>query len=170
MDSWSIHRSVAGRVASPRHAAGDRAASLAPGRSLRRDLGRFAVIGVASTAAYTLLFAVFRTLLAATPASALALLVSAIGNTAANRRLTFGVRGRQSLVRDHGAGLAAFGIALAITTGSMGLLSMVAPNAGRVVELGLLTLANGLATVIRFVLLRTWIAGPRSVLSNPSRA
>ncbi len=86
----------------------------------------------------------------------LALFVTAFGNTAANRRLTFGVRGRESLVRDHLAGLTAFGVALAITTATIALLEFVAPNPGRVFDA--LIAANALATIARFALLRSWIA------------
>jgi putative flippase GtrA len=167
------HRSVAGSDASPRHAAGDRAAtgrhgSSAP-RSLARDLGSFAMIGLVSTAAYAILFSLFRGFVPAITANALALCITAFGNTAANRRLTFGIQGRQSLIRDHGAGLVAFLIALSITTGSIGALHAVAPAAGRAVELAILTIANVLATAIRFVLLRAWIAGRRAALLLPSR-
>jgi putative flippase GtrA len=172
MDSQSAHRSVADSVASPRHVAGDRAAShgWSSRGSLGWHVGSFALIGVASTVAYAVLYTAFRSVLPATDANALALLISAIGNTAANRRLTFGVRGRQSVIRDHGAGLAAFAIALGLTSGSISLLHALAPGAGRPVELVVLTLANVLATVVRFALLRAWIARPRPALSSPSRA
>jgi putative flippase GtrA len=139
-------------------------------RSLAAHIGSFALIGVASTAAYSVLFAALRIALPAAEANGLALLVTAIGNTAANRRLTFGIRGRGSLIRDHGTGLAAFAIALAITSGSIGLLQALVPHAGRTVELGVLTVANALATVVRFVVLRSRLARPRSANPYPSRA
>ena len=50
-----------------------------------------------STIAYALLFLAFSGALGAAAANALALAVTAIGNTAANRRLTFGLRGRDGL-------------------------------------------------------------------------
>src|SRR5213595_3700455 len=53
------------------------------------QVARFGAIGVASTIAYTLLYLALRHVLAAQAANAIALLVTAIGNTAANRRLTF---------------------------------------------------------------------------------
>ena len=49
------------------------------------------MVGVACTAAYAVLFLLLRTVAGAQPANLLALLLTAIGNTAANRRLTFGV-------------------------------------------------------------------------------
>ena len=56
-------------------------------------LVRFASIGVVSTVAYLVLFLLFRNAVDAQPANLLALLVTAVVNTAANRRLTFGVKG-----------------------------------------------------------------------------
>ena len=119
-----------------------------------RQAGSFAIIGVASTLAYVALFAILRTASPAAIANALALVLTAIGNTAANRRLTFDVQGRDGLARDHAAGLLAFAIALAITTASLAGLDGVAPGAGRPAELAVLVAANALATVVRFLLLR----------------
>jgi putative flippase GtrA len=131
-----------------------------PHRTLAAQVRRFAVIGIASTAAWAILYLLLRGVLASLPANAIALVITAIGNTAANRRLTFGVRGRESVLRHHAAGLAAFGLALGLTSGAALLLDLVAPHAGRVVEVGLLTAANLVATAGRFVLLRTWIGRP----------
>src|SRR3954468_18790474 len=55
---------------------------------------RFLGVGVVSTLAYAALFLLLRAPLGADGANALALAVTAVGNTAANRRLTFRVRGR----------------------------------------------------------------------------
>ena len=129
----------------------------------------FAIIGVLSTLAYAALFGLIRTVASAPVANAVALVVTAVANTAANRRLTFGVRGRESLVRDHLAGLIAFGAALAITTASIATLALVAPSAGRVLELVVLIAANGVATAARFLLLRAWIdRRPGAAPSTPS--
>jgi len=122
---------------------------------------RFAAIGVLSTLAYAGLYALLRGVVDAPLANGLALTATAIGNTAANRRLTFGVRGRRSLGRDHLAGLFAHGVALSLTTPAAALLGAVAPHVGRPAELAVLIAANGLASVARFVLLRSWIAGGR---------
>ena len=127
-----------------------------------RQIGSFAAIGVVSTLAYVVLFALFRGTLPATLANAAALLLTAIGNTAANRRLTFGVKGRDGLGRHHVGGLVAFLVALAITTASIAALQVAAPRAGRLLEVSVLVAANVLATTVRFVLLRTWI-DPRPV-------
>ncbi len=55
---------------------------------------RFGAVGVLSTAAYALLYLLFSAVMTGFVANFLALLVTAIANTAANRRFTFGVRGR----------------------------------------------------------------------------
>jgi putative flippase GtrA len=126
---------------------------------LGRQLLSFAVIGVISTAAWAVLYLLLRRWLGPVGANAVALVLTAIGNTAANRRLTFGVQGREGLLRDHGAGLLAFGFALAITSGAAALLGAVAPQASRLVELTVLIVANAVATLGRFVLLRAWVGG-----------
>ncbi len=143
--------------------------TLAPWHSRRRPVAssvmtqarRFAAIGVVSTLAYAGLYALLRGVASAPLANAVALTATAVGNTAANRRLTFGVRGRGSLGRHHLAGLLAHGVALSITTPAAALLAVLAPQAGRPVELAVLIAANTLATIARFVLLRSWIAGGR---------
>ncbi|TMG21097.1 MAG: glycosyltransferase [Chloroflexi bacterium] len=117
---------------------------------------RFAAIGVVSTLAYLAIYSLLRTATTAVAANAIALIVTAVGNTAANRRLTFGVRGRESLGRHHLAGLVALGLALSITSASVALLGAVAPASGGVVELAALAAANGVATLARFQVLR-WV-------------
>ena len=157
----SLLRPAAGEpVDPPPSTAGGRASIVALASSrLGRQLLSFAVIGVASTTAWAVLYLVLRRWLGPVGANAVALVLTAIGNTAANRRLTFGVQGRDGLLRDHGAGLLAFGFALAITTGAAALLGAVAPHASRLVELAVLVVANAIATLGRFVLLRAWVGG-----------
>ena len=81
-----------------------------PTRLLRSRLGReaivFGAIGVASTAAYAVVYLLLRSVTGATAANALALVITAVANTAANRRLAFGVHGRDTLVRDQEIGRA----------------------------------------------------------------
>jgi putative flippase GtrA len=87
----------------------------------------------------------------------LALLATTIANTAANRRLTFGVRGRAGSARHQVQGLAVFGIGLGLTNGALALLGHLVPDASRPVELVALVVANAVATVVRFVLFRVWV-------------
>ncbi|MFF4879903.1 glycosyltransferase [Micromonospora sp. NPDC000668] len=121
---------------------------------LPRQLVRFAAVGVASTLAYLLLFVATRGALGAQPANLLALLVTAVANTAANRRLTFGISGRRHAGRHHVQGLLAFALGLALTSGSLAVLHAVDGAPTRLVELAVLVAANLAATVLRFVLLR----------------
>jgi len=133
----------------------------APPRSLLRQVVRFGAVGVLSTLAYVVLFVLTRGWLGAQTANLVALLVTAIGNTAANRRFTFAAAGRGRAGRHHVEGLIVFAIALAITSGSLALLHGVSPTPHGGVELGVLVAANLLATVVRFLLLRGWVFHPR---------
>ncbi|MBW4717010.1 bifunctional glycosyltransferase family 2/GtrA family protein [Saccharothrix obliqua] len=120
---------------------------------LFRQLVRFAAVGVASTLAYLLLFVVLRGGLGAQGANLVALLVTAIANTAANRRFTFGVRGGRHIGRHQFEGLVVFALGLALTSGSLALLHRFGGTAEVVTVVG----ANLLATVLRFLLLRNWV-------------
>lgn len=127
---------------------------------LFRQLVRFAAVGVISTLAYLLLFVSLRGGLGAQGANLVALLVTAIANTAANRRFTFGVRGRRGAGRHQFEGLLVFGLGLALTSGSLALLHLFAAPGGPA-ELVAVVGANLLATVLRFLLLRNWVFRPR---------
>jgi putative flippase GtrA len=120
---------------------------------------RFAGIGVLSTLAYLLLFVLLRPLGAQT-ANLTALLVTAVANTAANRRFTFGVRGAGA-ARHQAQGLIVFALGLGLTSGSLALLTHTQHHPSRVVELIVLIAANGAATVLRFVLMREWVFASR---------
>lgn len=134
--------------------------SAAP-RSLLRQVVRFSAVGVTSTAAYIVLFVLLQGWAGAQWANLFALLVTAIGNTAANRRFTFGVSGRSHVRRHHVEGLIVFGIALGITSGALGLLHTTMQSPHHLLELAVLVAANLLATAVRFVLLRGWVFHPR---------
>src|SRR5580693_6307559 len=126
----------------------------APGE-LRLQIASFAVVGIASTIAYVLLYLLLRGVMSAQAANVASLLVTAVANTAANRRLTFGISGRQHAARHQVKGLIAFGIGLALTSGALAMLH----SPGRGLEVSVLVAANLVATVIRFVLYRTWVFG-----------
>jgi putative flippase GtrA len=128
---------------------------------LGTQLARFTVIGVASTLAYLVLYALLRAETSAQSANLFSLLVTAIANTVLNRRITFGVRGPARAVRDQAQGLLIFAVGLALTSGSLDVLYAVSAHPSRVVELAVLTAANLTATVLRFLLLRSWVFGPR---------
>jgi glycosyltransferase involved in cell wall biosynthesis len=73
------------------------------------EMGRFVLVGVASTILYLLLFVALRGAVRPLAANAAALALSAIFNTGANRRFTFGRRGRAGLLTHHLQGLGVFG-------------------------------------------------------------
>jgi len=118
---------------------------------------RFAAVGALSTVAYALLYLLFQLVMPGQVANFGALLVTAIANTTANRRFTFGVRGRRRAVRHQFQGLIVFGIAWAITSGSLALLHLARPDASSLTSLAVLTAANLLATLVRFLLFRVWV-------------
>jgi putative flippase GtrA len=128
---------------------------------------RFALVGGASTLAYALLYLMLRPLFGGQAANFLSLLLTAIGNTWANRWFTFGVSGRLGAVRHHLQGLVVFGIAWCITAGSLLTLHMTQPHASPLTEILVLTAANLAATVVRFVLLRGWVFRSRRVAPVP---
>jgi putative flippase GtrA len=121
------------------------------------QLVRFAVIGVLSTLAYVALFLLLRGPVGAQAANLVGLLTTAVANTAANRRLTFGIRGRGGAARAQFQGLVVFGVGLALTSGSLALLHALDGDPSRAGELLLLVVANALATLLRFVLFRGWV-------------
>ncbi len=123
---------------------------------LVRQALRFGAVGVASTLAYLLLFVLLHPMVGGQMANLLALGTTAVANTAANRRFTFGVRGSDEAGKHQLQGLLVFGAALAITSGSLALLHLLT-DPSRGLELTVLVLANLAATVVRFVALRGWV-------------
>ncbi len=122
------------------------------------QLIRFGAIGVASTVAYAVLYLLLRVALDAQAANLVALAVTAVANTAANRVITFGVRGADGLVTHHATGLLAFVVALGLTGGSLAALHLMVPDAARWLELLVLAVANAVATGVRFVALKLVMA------------
>ncbi|WP_051799239.1 bifunctional glycosyltransferase family 2/GtrA family protein [Catenuloplanes japonicus] len=121
------------------------------------QLLKFGAIGVVSTLAYLAIYAGLRLGVGAQLANLLALLITAVGNTAANRRITFGVQGTDGAARHHLQGLVIFGLGLGLTSGSLALLHVVTDTPHRLIELAVLIVANATATLLRFVMLRVWV-------------
>jgi len=90
-------------------------------------------------------------------ADVVALGACALANTAANRRLTFSLRGRADRARHYGRGLGLAVLPLSLTLlvlallGAAGVTSVVALLAAA-------TAVNASATLARFVLFRRWMA------------
>ncbi|HYZ36354.1 MAG TPA: GtrA family protein, partial [Pseudonocardiaceae bacterium] len=138
---------------------------------LTRQLVRFTAIGLLSTMAYLILFLLLRAPLGAQGANALTLLLTAVANTALNRRFTFGVVGREQITRHQFQGLIVFGIALALTSGTLAAAHSIQHHPHPAVEVAILIAANAAATLLRFVLLRRWVFRPalNDRVSTPSR-
>jgi putative flippase GtrA len=129
---------------------------------LAGQLAWFLLVGVASTAAYAALYVLLRGFMAAQAANAVSLLLTAVANTAVNRRVTFGIRGRRHAGRHLLRGLIAFGVGLALTSGALAALYATTAHPGRRAELAVLVAANLAATLVRFGLYRAWVfRGPR---------
>jgi putative flippase GtrA len=123
----------------------------------RGPVARFLAIGAVSTLAYALLYIGFAPLLGSLGANAAALALTAVANTAANRRLTFGVTGRDGLARHHARGAVVFVLTLALTNGALAVLHGLDPHPARALELAVLVAATLTATVTRYIALRTWV-------------
>jgi putative flippase GtrA len=152
---WALLR---GRVplAEVTGALGRTTARSAGGR-LSAQMVVFALIGILSTLAYGVLYVGLRGRLGAQEANALALAATAIANTAANRRFTFGFRGADGALRYQLQGLLVFACGLGVTSGALWALRAVRGDGHPLVEVVLLTAANLFVTVMRFVLMRIWI-------------
>ncbi|WP_103961195.1 glycosyltransferase [Nonomuraea solani] len=116
----------------------------------------FGAIGVLSTVAHLGLYALLRTWLPVLPANLLALTLTTVLNTEANRRFTF-TSSRGSATRTHLLGLVVFGLYYALTSGALLALHAVTPAPSRAVELTVLVCACVLGTAGRFLLLRGWV-------------
>ena len=154
-------------------------AQLGRWRSATRDGGKarllgqlvsFGLIGVASTLAHAVIYLLLREALPAQAANALSLLLTAVANTAANRRLTFGVREAGGRLRSQLQGLVVFALGLGVTSGSLWLLRAADPAASHGVELAVLIAASVVATLLRFILFRAWIFPERAGRRLPTTA
>jgi putative flippase GtrA len=135
-----------------------------------RQLARFVGVGVACTVAYVLIYLALRVAMPAQAANALSQLVTALANTAMNRRFTFGVRGKRHAVRHQARGLLAFGAGLLLTSGALAALHAVSARPARDAEVIALVSANLLATILRFVLYRSWVFRARTTPPQPGQA
>ena len=140
--------------------ASSRAGEQTRGSSLFGQLVRFAAIGAASTLAYLAIFVFCRGFMDPQLANFLALLITAVANTGANRRFTFGIQGGNP-VRHHFEGLIVFGIGLLLTSGALALVHR-ATTPDRWVEVLTVVAANLAATAVRFLLFRLWVFRERT--------
>lgn len=130
------------------------------------QLLRFAGVGVISTLGYLFLFVAWRPMLGALGANAVAMAIATLFNTAVHRELS---QGRDGLLRRSRmilVVLSLYAISLALTTGAL-LLATALTSGSLAVELVALTVANALAAIFRFSVLRAWVFRPR-LSTNPA--
>lgn len=159
---WRMARRVAtGRASLDRSERVGPGGPVSPGRSEDSDglggqLARFASIGIVSTIVFAALFVALSPALGWFGADFVALTLCSLANTAANRRLTFSLRGRVGRVRHYFAGLALGGLPLALTLLTLLVLSAIG-STSLLTAIVALVAVNGVTTVARFALLRNWV-------------
>lgn len=129
------------------------------------QLLRFAGVGVISTLGYLFLFIAWRPMLGALGANAVAMAIATLFNTAVHRELS---RGRDGLVRRGRmilVLLSLYAISLALTTGAL-LLAGALTSGSLVIELIAITVANAVAAVFRFSILRAWVFRSRALTNS----
>jgi putative flippase GtrA len=153
--------SGAARVAGLPRRPGPRAAhpDAVLGRSeggLSWQLLSFALIGVVSTAANLALYSLFRLWWPVLLANLVALVITTLFNTEANRRFTFAARDK-TRSKTHLQGFVVFGLYYAFTSAALLALGRFDPDPGRALELVVLSVSSVLGTAGRFLLLRSWV-------------
>ncbi|WP_439423142.1 glycosyltransferase [Saccharothrix sp. HUAS TT10] len=129
-----------------------------PGReaSLLRPLVSFALIGLAATLLTLALYTAFRTWWPPLVANLVAVTLSTLFNTEANRRATFRGRSR-SVALVHVQSFVVFGLYVGFTSGALLVLEVVTDHPPRWVELVVLLASSAIGTLGRFILLSTWV-------------
>jgi glycosyltransferase involved in cell wall biosynthesis len=124
------------------------------------QLLRFAGVGVISTLGYLFLFVAWRPMLGAVGANAVAMAIATLFNTAVHRELSHGSDGLLRRSRMIPVLLSLYAISLALTTGAL-LIADAVTSGSLVVELVAITVANAVAAIFRFSVLRAWVFRPR---------
>ena len=123
------------------------------------QLLRFAGVGAISTLGYLFLFIAWRPMPERFGANTLALAICTIFNTAVHRELTRNMHGPAHRGRLVAVAAGLFAISLTLTT-----LALIAAHAlsatSLVVALVAVTVANAVASVLRFAILRAWVFRP----------
>lgn len=120
------------------------------------QLVSFGAIGLVSTVLTSLLYALLRGWWPPLLANLVALTVTTVWNTEANRRYTF-LQQRGSSGRVHAQGLIVFALYYVVTSGALLGLHAYAANPSRWLEVLVLILSSVVGTALRFVLLRSWV-------------
>ncbi|WP_285725230.1 GtrA family protein [Psychromicrobium xiongbiense] len=123
---------------------------------LRQILG-FLLVGGICTAVSLAIFALLRPSMGTQWANLVALILTSVLNTELNRRHSWAISGKEGWWRDHRRGLWVMLLALALTSSSLWFLHLFDPDPSVFEDIATITVANVLAAVTRFLLLRYWI-------------
>ena len=133
------------------------ATSEPPAPNTGAQILHFIDVGLISTVLYATIFLFGSQVVSAATANIIALLLSTVANTALNRSHTFGVRSPHRRLTAQVKGLAVFCLCLAFTSAGLAVADGFTGAWASIGTLALLTAANLAATVVRFVLMRTWV-------------
>jgi glycosyltransferase involved in cell wall biosynthesis len=123
------------------------------------QLLRFAGVGVVSTLGYLFLFVAWRPLVGAFAANAVAMAIATLFNTAVHRELSRTTDGQARRGRLYAVAGGLYLVSLGLTTLGLVVAQWVAPSV-LLAEVVALTVANVVAAVFRFAVLRAWIFRP----------
>jgi putative flippase GtrA len=151
--------------------------TVATGRALARrwrgvgaEVVTFAVIGAASTVVHLGGFVLLRQAAEPQLANTVALLVAAVANTWANRRWTFGIRGRAGAARHQLQGLLVLVLTLGMTSGGLALLARLVPGARTGTETLVVAATTVAATAVKYAAMRWWVFAPSRTGPPPGDA
>ena len=123
------------------------------------QLLRFAGVGAISTLGYLFLFIAWRPLAGTFGANALALAICTLFNTAVHKELAANLHGTAHTGRFAATAAGLFGISLALTSLALAAIGQVDVTSLPLILLAV-TVANAVAAVIRFAVLRAWVFRP----------
>ncbi len=132
------------------------------------QLLRFAAIGAGSTGLNLGLLAALHETLGAQTANIVALALSTVVNTAANRTWTFRLRGGEGMARQHAQSMLVFALTWALSSAALALLAFFSPQPSTTATVAVVAVANAVSTVARFTAMRAWIFRPQSPQSSQS--
>ncbi len=133
-------------------------------RRLSWQLVMFAIIGIVSTAIYSLIYLTIRDFVPALVSNTIALTFTAILNTALNRRFTFGIRGPGNRLRQQLEAGVAFLVALLISTSILIFQQEFFPQEKQWFEVVAVLTGGIVSTIFRFLLLREWVFNPKRLI------
>ena len=132
--------------------------------AVESEVVRFAAVGIASTIAYALLYVALHGPLTTDAANAIALALAAMANIVANDRLTFSIRGRVGVLREHLLSGLAFVLAFVVTSGSLDELGDIVKRPPVLLQVAVLVIVSAVAILSR------WIGLRRRELASPPRS